>query len=77
MKPSLVILTALLLTPLASLPAAEPAATPSTSTHDAKTAEELRVRDGLPNVFAKLAASGPVRIAYLGGSITAANGWRP
>ena len=42
-----------------------------------KTAEELRVRDGLPNFFAKLVAGGPVRIAYLGGSITAANGWRP
>ena len=77
MKPTLVILTALLLAPLAALPAAEPAATPSTSTHDPKTAEELRVRDGLPNVFAKLAAGGPVRVAYLGGSITAANGWRP
>jgi lysophospholipase L1-like esterase len=31
----------------------------------------------LPNFFAKLAAGRPVRIAYLGGSITAANGWRP
>ena len=35
------------------------------------------MRDGLPNFFAKLVAGGPVRIAYLGGSITAANGWRP
>ncbi|MEI8287922.1 MAG: SGNH/GDSL hydrolase family protein [Verrucomicrobiota bacterium] len=40
-------------------------------------AEELRVRDGLPNFFARLEAGGTVRIAYLGGSITAANGWRP
>ena len=45
--------------------------------YDATVAEELRVRDGLPNFFAKLEAGGPVRIAYLGGSITAANGWRP
>ena len=45
--------------------------------YDATVAEELRVRDGLPNFFAKLEAGGLVRIAYLGGSITAANGWRP
>lgn len=44
--------------------------------HDPKIAEELRPRDGLPNVFAKIGAGGPVRIAYVGGSITAANGWR-
>ena len=44
---------------------------------DPKAAAELRARDGLPNFFAKLAAGGPVRVAYLGGSITAANGWRP
>ena len=46
-------------------------------THDAAKAEELRVRDGLPNVFAKVQAGGPVNIAYFGGSITAAAGWRP
>ena len=45
--------------------------------YDPKTPEELRVRGGLPNFFAKLQAGGPVRIAYFGGSITAANGWRP
>ena len=45
--------------------------------YDPGVPEELRVRDGLPNFFAKLEAGGPVRIAYLGGSITAANGWRP
>jgi len=77
MKPTLATLTALLLAPLTALPAAEPAAAASTLAHDPKTAEEFRVRDGLPNFFAKLAAGGPVRIAYLGGSITAANGWRP
>lgn len=45
--------------------------------YDPAHCEELRVRDGLPNFFAKLRAGKPVRIAYLGGSITAANGWRP
>jgi lysophospholipase L1-like esterase len=44
---------------------------------DPKVAEELRARGGLPNFFDRLSAGGPVRIAYLGGSITAANGWRP
>jgi len=34
-------------------------------------------REGLGNVFAKLKAGNEVRIAYFGGSITAANGWRP
>lgn len=33
-------------------------------------------RDGLGNVAQKLAANQKVNIAYLGGSITAANGWR-
>jgi hypothetical protein len=46
-------------------------------THDVDVAEEFRSRDGLPNLFAKLQAGGSVRLAYLGGSITAANGWRP
>jgi hypothetical protein len=77
MKPILVTITALLLASPAVFPAAEPVPVASTFSHDPKTAEELRVREGLPNFFAKLAAGGPVRIAYLGGSITAANGWRP
>jgi len=46
-------------------------------THDINVAEECRVRDGLPNFFAKLNGGEKVRIAYLGGSITVANGWRP
>lgn len=39
-------------------------------------AEELRIRDGLPNFFHKIEAKQLVRVAYLGGSITAAEGWR-
>ena len=38
---------------------------------------ELRARDGLPNFFAKAKAGGKLTVAYFGGSITAANGWRP
>jgi hypothetical protein len=64
----LLTLTVALLVPLVSRSAASP---------DPNTCEELRLRDGLPNFFAKLAAGGPVRVAYLGGSITAAAGWRP
>jgi len=40
-------------------------------------AKLFHVRDGLPNVLEKLKGDGEVRIAYFGGSITAANGWRP
>ena len=38
---------------------------------------EFHVRGGLPNVAAKLARGEEVRVAFLGGSITAAAGWRP
>ena len=40
-------------------------------------AVECRARAGLPNVLAKVQKPGPVNVAYLGGSITAAPGWRP
>ncbi len=36
----------------------------------------VRARDGLGNVSSKLATGEEVRIAYFGGSITAADGWR-
>ena len=72
-----VFIAALLLASLVSLHAAEPAQAGSPTAYNPKAAEELRVRDGLPHFFAKLAAGQPVRIAYLGGSITAADGWRP
>ena len=38
---------------------------------------ELQARGGLPNFFARLHRGEEVRVAYLGGSITDANGWRP
>ena len=37
----------------------------------------MHCANGLPNVFAKLQQGQEVRIAYLGGSITQADGWRP
>lgn len=49
----------------------------ATYDHDVAVAEELRPRDGLGNLLAKATAGKPLRIAYLGGSITAAAGWRP
>ena len=39
-------------------------------------APEYHVRGGLPNVAARVAAGQEVRVAFLGGSITAAEGWR-
>jgi len=42
-----------------------------------RDAQEFRVRDGLANFFGKLQSGKQVRIAYLGGSITAQAGWRP
>ncbi|MCX6954605.1 MAG: family 16 glycosylhydrolase [Verrucomicrobia bacterium] len=43
----------------------------------ARELTEYFVRGGLPNVAAKAAAGEEVRVAFLGGSITAAAGWRP
>lgn len=39
-------------------------------------AQAVHVRGGLPNVYAKAETGGALRVAYLGGSITAADGWR-
>ncbi len=65
------ILPVLLLAAAASLPAADDRAKPS------REAVELRARQGLPNFFAKTRGTNPVTVAYFGGSITAAAGWRP
>ncbi len=56
--------------------------TPAAWAGEAKTEPEaampalLTPRDGLRNVYAKLKAGKEVRVAYFGGSITAASGWR-
>ena len=39
-------------------------------------AEEIRPREGIGNVMAKIGAGKEVTVAYLGGSITAMDGWR-
>ena len=45
---------------------------------DLVPAQECRPRAGLPNFLAKANTPGAaVKIGYLGGSITAQNGWRP
>jgi hypothetical protein len=40
-------------------------------------AEKIKAREGIGNVMKKIQAGQEVTVAYLGGSITAANGWRP
>lgn len=42
-----------------------------------RDAVECTPRGGIPNFLAKVQAGKDVKIAYLGGSITAQNGWRP
>ena len=39
-------------------------------------AEKIRLREGCPNIIRKMKEGARVRIGYLGGSITAQNGWR-
>ena len=50
---------------------------PAASPDELVPAVECRERGGVPNVLAKLRGGGEVHIAYLGGSITAQDGWRP
>ena len=61
-----------------ALPDVSPAAgeAPQPAAPAAITIPECEPRGGLPNFFAKLEAGKTVRIAYLGGSITEAAGWR-
>ncbi|SFI27475.1 SGNH/GDSL hydrolase family protein [Planctomicrobium piriforme] len=59
----------------AAVPTAVPTAAAKPEYH-AVQAELVRPREGLGNVIEKLKAGGPVKVAYLGGSITAAEGWR-
>lgn len=71
-RPIRVLLTALFATGLAFQPirAADAKAKP------VREAVECHPRGGLPNFRSKIDAGETVRIAYLGGSITAAPGWR-
>jgi len=62
--------------PLASLGPLE-AQTPTAEAPSAeRDAVEFNLREGTPNIFDKLSHGNPVKIAYLGGSITAQEGWR-
>ncbi len=45
--------------------------------YQAVPAQKIRPREGIGHVLAKIRAGQKVTVAYLGGSITAANGWRP
>lgn len=51
-------------------------ATPAFSDDALRDAVECSPREGLPNFLAKVEAGNEVKVAYLGGSITAAPGWR-
>jgi lysophospholipase L1-like esterase len=51
--------------------------TPTAPSYPLSEATLLEPRNGLPNFFAKARLGRPTTVAYLGGSITAANGWRP
>lgn len=55
---------------------AEPSKTEDRN-HPSRKAVELTSRDGLPNYFAKAKPGAKLKVAYFGGSITAAEGWRP
>ena len=39
-------------------------------------AEEVRPREGIGHLLAKIEAGRPITVAYLGGSITEMDGWR-
>jgi hypothetical protein len=41
-----------------------------------ESVQELKARGGLPNFFSKIAKGDSIKVAYLGGSITAQDGWR-
>jgi lysophospholipase L1-like esterase len=43
---------------------------------DKKEIQDLKIRKGLPNFFAKAIHGDSIKVAYFGGSITAQNGWR-
>ncbi|AXT62271.1 hypothetical protein D1816_18515 [Aquimarina sp. AD10] len=43
--------------------------------YDPNTSEELRMRNGIPNLFEKLNTKKNINIGYIGGSITRQTGW--
>lgn len=69
MSINLIVLTLLTMFPVAPVQADPP------EFHTVK-AELIKPRQGIGNTVKKLKSGDDVRVAYLGGSITAANGWR-
>lgn len=63
-------------TPIVDFIAKHAAVSSSAPVYEPVKAQLVRPRDGLGNALKKLRGGGPVNIAYLGGSITAASGWR-
>jgi pimeloyl-ACP methyl ester carboxylesterase len=63
-------------TPIVEFIARHAGGQPSGPVYAPVKAELVRPRQGLGNVLAKLTEGQPVKIAYFGGSITAAPGWR-
>jgi hypothetical protein len=49
---------------------------PKLDSTERKDVQELEVRKGLPNFFTKAQRGDSIKVAYLGGSITAQAGWR-
>jgi lysophospholipase L1-like esterase len=50
--------------------------THTVESNNEKEVQELTTRNGLPNFFATVNQKDTIRVAYLGGSITAQKGWR-
>lgn len=65
-----------LLLPLLSLTLAAVFLPSARGQETSRAAVECVPRGGLPHFFSKLKRGGPVKVAYLGGSITAQSGWR-
>jgi lysophospholipase L1-like esterase len=66
-----------LLMPLVAVLAAFAAEINAAPEYKPQPAIKVQPRGGIGNVLAKIRAGEEVAVAYLGGSITAANGWRP
>lgn len=64
------------MTVLSLEPASAQAQTPPEAKPGLRDARECTAREGLPNFFAKAASGQAVKVGYLGGSITAQEGWR-
>ncbi len=76
MRQAFRLLPAICLAPLMGLASPEVSEAEKIPTYRQVEAQMFRERRGIRNTIDKLAKGGEVRVAYLGGSITAQNGWR-